>query len=49
MGKILKNKKVVLALVTLVVTVVAVGLNVDLGAGTASAVTDVICQVITCS
>lgn len=49
MGKIFKNKKVVLALVTLVVTLVAVGLNVDLGVGTASSVTEVICQVVTCS
>lgn len=49
MGKIFKNKKVLLALATLVVTLVGVGLGTDLGDGTASAVVGVICQVVTCS
>lgn len=48
MGKIFKSKKVLGAIVVLVVTLVSVGLNVDLGTGVASQVTDVICSVVTC-
>lgn len=46
--KLFKSKKVVGALVALAIALVSVGLGVDLGSGTESSVTDVVCQVITC-
>lgn len=49
MGAIFKNKKVVTAIVALVVALVSVGLGTDLGAGTGDAVVGVICQVVTCN
>lgn len=49
MGKLFKNRKVVLAIVALVVTLVSVGLGTDLVDGTAEAITGVICQVVTCN
>ena len=49
MKNLFKNKKVVAALVGLALTLVAVGLGVDLGGQSATdAVTDAICQVVTC-
>lgn len=48
MKKLFKSKKVVGALIALVVALVSVGLGVDLGEGTEGSVTDVVCQVITC-
>ncbi len=48
MKKLFKSKKVVGALVALVIALVSVGLGVDLGEGTEGSVTDVVCQVITC-
>lgn len=48
MKKLLKSKRVVGALVALVIALVSVGLGVDLGEGTEGSVTDVVCQVITC-
>lgn len=47
MKKLLKSKKVIAALVALVIAAVSVGLNVDVGV-TADQVTGVVCQVITC-
>ncbi|URY99184.1 hypothetical protein 6939_0005 [Klebsiella phage 6939] len=49
MGKLFKNRKVILAFVALLVTLVSVGLGTDMGNGTAEAITGVICQVVTCS
>lgn len=49
MGKLFKNRKVILALVALLVTLVSVGLGTDMGSGTSEAITGVICQVVTCS
>ncbi|QYC97040.1 hypothetical protein [Klebsiella phage IME184] len=46
--KLLKSKKVIAALVGLVAALVSVGMGVDFGSGTASGVTEVICQAITC-
>lgn len=46
--KLLKSKKVVAALVGLVVALVSVGLGVDFGAGTGDAVTSIICQAVNC-
>lgn len=46
--RILKNKKVVGALVALAIALVSVGLGVDLGEGAEGSVTEVVCQVITC-
>lgn len=46
--KLLKNKKVILALVTLVATLVAVSLNVELGDSVSATVTEIICQAVTC-
>lgn len=48
MKKLFKSKKVVGAIIALVVALVSVGLGVDLGEGTEGSVTDVVCQVITC-
>ncbi|WP_173387075.1 hypothetical protein [Salmonella enterica] len=48
MKKLFKSKKVIGALVTLIVALVSVGLGVDLGSGAESSVTNVVCQVITC-
>lgn len=48
MKKLFKSKKVVGALIALVIALVSVGLGVDLGEGTEGSVTDVVCQVITC-
>ena len=48
MMKFLKSKKVVAALVGLVVALVSVGLGIDFGAGTGDAVTSVICQAVSC-
>lgn len=48
MKNVMKSKKVIFALVTLVATVAAVALDVELGGNVAASVTDVICQVITC-
>ncbi|AFH19876.1 hypothetical protein ACG-C91_0050 [Escherichia phage vB_EcoP_ACG-C91] len=48
MKKLFKSKKVVGALVALVIALVSVGLGVDFGEGTEGSVTDVVCQVITC-
>lgn len=48
MKKLFKSKKVVGALIALVIAIVSVGLGVDLGEGTEGSVTDVVCQVITC-
>lgn len=48
MGNIFKNKKVVSAFVTLVVVLLGAALGTDLGAGTASSVTDLICTIVSC-
>lgn len=48
MKKLFKSKKVVGALVALVIALVSVGLGVELGEGAEGSVTDVVCQVITC-
>lgn len=48
MKKLFKSKKVVGALVALVIALVSVGLGVDFGEGTEGSVTDVVCQVVTC-
>lgn len=47
MKKLLKSKKVIGALIALIVALVSVGLGVDLG-NAGSAATDAVCQVITC-
>lgn len=46
--RLLKSKKVIAALVGLVVALVSVGMDVELGAQTADAVTSVICQAVGC-
>lgn len=46
--RLLKNKKVVAALVGLVVALVSVGMGVEFGAQTADAVTSVVCQAVGC-
>lgn len=46
---VFKNKKVVAALVVLALALVSAGLGVDLGTGASEAITNVICQVVTCS
>lgn len=48
MKKLFKSKKVVGALVALIIALVSVGLGVELGEGVEGSVTDVVCQVITC-
>ncbi|QJD54750.1 hypothetical protein PssvBMR4_gp52 [Pseudomonas phage MR4] len=48
MGKIFKNKKVVAAAVTLVLVILGAALGTDLGADTASSVTDLICTIVSC-
>lgn len=46
--KLLKSKKVVAALVGLVVALVSVGMGVEFGSQTADAVTSVVCQAVGC-
>lgn len=46
--KLLKSKKVIAALVGLVVALVSVGMGVEFGAQTADAVTSVVCQAVGC-
>lgn len=48
MGKIFKNKKVVAAAVTLVLVILGTALGSDLGADTATSVTDLICTIVSC-
>ncbi|WYM31529.1 hypothetical protein VL73_47 [Erwinia phage VL73] len=48
MGKIFKNKKVITAIVVLLVTVAAVGLKTDFGPDAANQITNVICSFVAC-
>lgn len=48
MGKIFKSKRVIAAFVTLVVVVLGAALGTDLGAGTATSITDVVCTIVAC-
>lgn len=48
MGKIFKSKKVIAAFVTLVVVVLGAALGTDLGAGTATSITDAVCTIVAC-
>lgn len=48
MGNIFKNKKVVSAFVTLVVVLLGAALGTELGADTATSITDVVCTIVAC-
>lgn len=48
MKNLFKSKKVIAALLALVIALVSVGLGVDVGV-TADEVTGVVCQLVTCS
>lgn len=48
MKKLFTNKKVIAALVVLVIAVLSVTFGLNLGDGTASAITSAICQVVEC-